>query len=419
MVIGELGLKVLITNHTLSSRTGTELYVRDLALGLLAKGHSPVVYSPRSGPLAAELRTLTIPVINDLNNISTNVDIIHGHHRHETMTALLHFPGVPAVFFVHDWHSCHDLPPRFPRILRYVAIDGTRRDRLLLENGIPETLVTTLPNGVDTERFNPRASLPERPRRAVVFSNYVRLPTQLTDLKEACTRQGISLDVIGAGMKRPVNDPEHVLGEYDLVFAMGRSALEAMAIGAGVIVWGLEGLGGFVHTGNFSNLQDTNFGRRALRRVGAAELEMEIRRFDREEARSVQNLVRTTLSQSDLIERHISLYHEVIRESDSRSWDVVSELRMAAHYLKQCLPTQQKDAQAKEELPRRSRQRRRLIDVAWVCLSLFVIAFGVRVETMAFNDKAYGLVIGSLPICLLLFFGLLILRKHLRGDPIA
>ena len=123
----------------LSTRTGTELYVRDLALGLLAKGHSPVVYSPQNGQVAAELRALTIPVTDDLAKISTSVDVIHGHHRHETMTALLRFPGVPAVFFVHDWHSQHDIPPIFPRIFRYVAIDGTRRDRLLLENGIPET----------------------------------------------------------------------------------------------------------------------------------------------------------------------------------------------------------------------------------------------------------------------------------------
>lgn len=412
-------MKILITNHTLSERTGTELYVRDLALGLLAKGHSPIVYSPRSGALASELRSLTVPVVDDLSNISTQIDLIHGHHRHETMTALLHFPGVPAVFFVHDWHSCHDLPPRFPRILRYVAIDGTRRDRLLLENGIPESLVTVLPNGVDTERFNPRISLPERPRRALVFSNYVRLPIQIAELKEACSRQGISLDVVGAGMKRSVANPEHVLGDYDLVFAMGRSALEAMAVGAGVIVWGLEGLGGFVHTGNFTNLQDHNFGRRALRRVGAAELETEIRRFDREEARSVQKLVRTTLSQSELIEKHLSLYHEVIRESATHNCDLAIELRMAANYLKHCLPMTQKEEQIKEEAPRRKRQRRRLIDVAWVSLSLFVIAFGVRVETLAFSQEAYGLVIGSLPVCLLLFFGLFILRKHLRGDPIS
>ena len=50
------GLKVLIANATLATLTGTETYVRDLALGLLRKGHTPVVYAPELGPIAEELR---------------------------------------------------------------------------------------------------------------------------------------------------------------------------------------------------------------------------------------------------------------------------------------------------------------------------------------------------------------------------
>ena len=95
-------MKVLITNHTLATRSGTETYTRDLALGLLVKGHSPIVYSPHGGAIANELRALTVPVIDDLSKISGKIDVIHGHHRHETLTALLHFPNVPALFFVHD-----------------------------------------------------------------------------------------------------------------------------------------------------------------------------------------------------------------------------------------------------------------------------------------------------------------------------
>ena len=34
-----MGLRVLITNIILASRTGTELYVRDLAVELLRRGH--------------------------------------------------------------------------------------------------------------------------------------------------------------------------------------------------------------------------------------------------------------------------------------------------------------------------------------------------------------------------------------------
>ena len=40
-------MKILIANATLATLTGTETYVRDLAIGLLRRGHTPIVYAPR------------------------------------------------------------------------------------------------------------------------------------------------------------------------------------------------------------------------------------------------------------------------------------------------------------------------------------------------------------------------------------
>jgi len=52
-----------ITNYRLASRTGTELYVRDLAFGLLKRGHTPIVYSTELGAVGKEIREATIPVV--------------------------------------------------------------------------------------------------------------------------------------------------------------------------------------------------------------------------------------------------------------------------------------------------------------------------------------------------------------------
>src|SRR5436853_4955604 len=87
-------LRVLLTNRVLAHRTGTELYVRDVALGLLRRGHLPVVYSPRLGEVAADLRAQTVPVVDDPAKVSEAPDIIHGHHGLETLTALLAVPRV-------------------------------------------------------------------------------------------------------------------------------------------------------------------------------------------------------------------------------------------------------------------------------------------------------------------------------------
>src|SRR5262249_22469342 len=153
----------------------------------------------------------TVPVIDDLNALAVPPDIIHGQHHLDAMTALLHFPGVPAIFFCHGWLPWEEMPPRFPRILRYVAVDHTCRDRLILEHAITEDQIRVLLNFVDLERFKPRAPLPARPRRALIFSNQATENTQTAAVREACAMNGIEVDVIGGAAGNICAAPEQVL----------------------------------------------------------------------------------------------------------------------------------------------------------------------------------------------------------------
>src|SRR5438270_11130441 len=117
------GLRVLITNYAMASRAGTELYVRDLALALQRRGHTPVVYTTKIGELGLRLRKATIPVVEDLDKISTPPDIIHGQYHVETITALAYVFGTPAVFFCHGERPWDCRSPLAPPIYRYVACD--------------------------------------------------------------------------------------------------------------------------------------------------------------------------------------------------------------------------------------------------------------------------------------------------------
>ncbi|MDQ1516205.1 MAG: hypothetical protein QOE80_2035, partial [Actinomycetota bacterium] len=194
-------LRILLTNVTLATRTGTELYVRDLALRLLQRGHTPVVYSPDPGPVADELRLATVPVVDDLTALAEwTPQLVHGHHTLETILALLRFPGVPAIFVCHDWTIWHDEAPPLDRVVFYVAVDDTCRDRLHLRHGVPTDRLRVIYNWVDLARFPPRDPLPGHPERALLFSNYAREDSHLGPVREACVRLGIPLDVIGAGV---------------------------------------------------------------------------------------------------------------------------------------------------------------------------------------------------------------------------
>jgi hypothetical protein len=330
-------LRVLITNHALAERAGSELYVRELALGLLRSGHTPIVYSTKLGEVAADIRGATVPVVDDLNAVAAQPDLIHGQHHLETMTALLHFPATPAVFFCHGWLPWKETPPHFPRILRYVAVDDTCRDRLVYEHGIPEERVRVILNFIDMERFSRRGPLPARPKRALVFSNNASEATYLGNVREACRRAGIALDVVGAQAGGSCARPEEILGQYDIVFAKARCALEALAVGAAVVLCDQAGTGPMVTTAELARLRRLNFGIRTLQTTADTDmLAREIARYDAADAAEVTRRIRHSADSGAALAEIIALYREVIAEhKQTGGRDTEAEGRAAAAYLRQ------------------------------------------------------------------------------------
>ena len=228
-----VGSAFLITNNSLANRAGSELYVLDLARHLLERGHTPIAYSSRLGHVA-ECTQATIPVVDDLAQLATRPDIIHGHHHLDTMAALMSFPGVPAISFA-TAGCLGRVAAGFSSILRYVAVDHTCRDRVMFERGIPENKVRVILNGVDLRRFTPRPPLPARPRR-VSFSN--RAPKAITSRspgRPAAIRDRARRDRTGGDSATA--QPSACL-HYHLVFAKSAPSLEAMAVGSAVILCG-------------------------------------------------------------------------------------------------------------------------------------------------------------------------------------
>ena len=330
------GLRILITNHFLCARTGSELYVCELAINLLRRGHSPIVYSPQLGLTARELRQATIPVVDNLDAIGSTPDLIHGQHHVETMSALLRFPNTPAVFFCHGWLPWEETPPKHPRILRYVAVDDTCLDRLVSESGIPEQRVSVILNSVDLEEFLPRAPLPAKPVRALVFSNGANESTHLGAVRDACQKSGLTLDVIGAKSGNVAERPQDLLGQYDIVFAKARCALEAMAVGSAVVLCDIKGVGPMVTSSEVDRLRRLNFGIRTLReRIDPGVLEKEIARYDAADAATVSQRIRETAGRAAAIDHIVELYQKVIDEFDADEIrDHDAEGRAEAAYLR-------------------------------------------------------------------------------------
>ena len=331
-------MRVLIAGQTLSMMGGVQAYERDLALWLLAQGHSPVIYATELGDAARELARRTIAVTDDLSSIGAPVDIIHGDSPIETMAALLHFRDVPAIFVSHGWGGLGRSTPHFPRILRYVAVDDTCADHLLLHEGIEAEKLSVLLNAVDVGTFRQRAPLPPQPRRAVVFSNTAHELTTLPAIREACRRAEIELDVIGGFAGTESREPQSVLGQYDLAFAKAKCAIEAMACGLAVIVCDAAGMGGMVRSAELDRFRRLNFGIRTLQKPLSADgILAELALYDASDARAVSDRIRETAASDILHESLFALYESVIDEHSRAggNGDALAESRAAAAFLHQ------------------------------------------------------------------------------------
>jgi Glycosyltransferase Family 4 len=341
-------MRVLIAGHSLSENGGVQIYERDLASWLLARGHSPIVYGTELGDVARELVRRTIPVTDDLRSVAAPIDVIHGDSPLETMTALLHFPETPALFVCHGWGSLTAITPHFPRIVRYVAVDDTCADRLVSREAIPPEKVSVILNAVDMDTFRQRAPLPAKPRRAVVFGNAAHELTFLPVIRDACRRASIDVDVVGAFANTAALHPEAILGDYDIAFAKAKCAMEAMACGLAVILCDSAGIGGMVRSTDVDRLRRLNFGVRTLRAPLRAEtIEAELARYDPADARQVSDRLRETAPSDVLHESLLAMYESVIAEharSGVKS-DWLAESRAASAFL--------------HDLARKDRQRER------------------------------------------------------------
>ncbi len=323
-------LRILITNLCLNGRTGTEVYVRDLALQLNRLGHYPMVYTSALGVMADEISSAGIPVSDDIESLPDIPDVIHAHHLDETIIALLAYPGVPAVFVCHDLHAWHDKAPVHPRIRRYLAVSEALLRRLA-SDGVDPDNTQIFPNFVDLERFRPRPTLPSRPRRALVYGNEVPWGPYLSVLAEACRLLGIRLDGAGQIVGRTVADPERVLRDYDLVFAKGKSALEATAVGAAVIVYGVHGIGPMVSASELESIRRHNFGIKLMTDShSVAILKERILEYDPVDAAAAQALVRRQAGLDTAVGQLVDIYAEVMssrmRACSELVWEEVRSL---------------------------------------------------------------------------------------------
>lgn len=303
-------MRVLTTNCSLRGRSGTEVVTIDLALGLKRRGYEVAVFAPLLGKSAEIVRDQGMVVTDRPEDLPWKPDIIHGHHNHVLAAALAYFPDAPALFICHSSTFWFDGPPLLPRVRRFCAIDEVSRDRLSAEVGCERETIELLPNAVDLDLFSPRPPLPARPRRALLLT---KNKAHVSAVRAAARDAALELDEIGSAFGREVDDLHERLRQYDIVFATGRMALEALAVGCAVVVGDGRGFAGLVTSSLVDEWRRNNFGLRLLTLKPTPELILtEIGRYDAADAALVSRRIRDIASLATYLDRVEAIYRNVV-----------------------------------------------------------------------------------------------------------
>jgi hypothetical protein len=355
-------LTILFTNIDMAYRSGTQVQTRNYALEMLRRSHRPIVYSPSIGAISEELKQKGIPCFEHVEDIVSNIDIIHGQHFQTTFEAIKYFPTKPAVYMCHDATVWFDEPPPLPCIRRYIAVDDAVYQRLTRDSQIEKRLVTTVYNRADIERFKPGAQLPGKPRRALVFAKNRQHVLCIT---QACKLRGIEATIVGNAFGKPIHSPETVMMDFDLVFASALTAMEAMATGRAVVVCDGRGLAGYCNSQKYSQWRNKNFGFLTLtQKLTVENFLNEIDNYDATEAIIVQQkMIAEGGVQAQCAELE-QIYHDVIEEHSRVPLDPILASKAIAETERDWHPRTGKGYKtAHERQTRLEEERRQTFDI--------------------------------------------------------
>lgn len=250
-------MKILCTNNALDARAGSESYLQTVAPALRQLGHEVELYSPRCGMVAATIREQGFRVHDDAATLGPDFDVIHGQHTTVIAQVRSLLPETPLVFVTHSWFLTIEDPVAELGAACFIAFNDVTLARLRAHAAVGDRPVHRLRQPVDTSFADrARTPLPARARLAVASSR--NLNRVLPELRAACERHGIVLQVVGPeGAESP--DARREIRAADLVIAIGRTALEGMAAGRAVLVMDEAALGGWVTQESYDRFEADGF----------------------------------------------------------------------------------------------------------------------------------------------------------------
>ena len=271
-------MRLVIGCHSFASLGGTQSYTLTVAEQLQRLGHQVTVLAGEQGEMAALARERGIRLAATATELPERCDGVLAQEAVTGYELAGRYASSPRLYVAHTTEVAGQLPPQLTGSIGTLIVLNDRvgaRCRALADR--PDLVRLTQP--VDLERFGRAANPAPRPKRVVVFGNQQGGPAYEA-IRRICFELGLDVTLVGAH-GQPTATPEIVLDDADVVFGIGRCAVEGMAARAAVYVSGIAGTDGWVTPESYAALEADGFSGRATDAVfEPARVEADLRQWD-------------------------------------------------------------------------------------------------------------------------------------------
>lgn len=281
-------MRILLATSAFHKVGGSEAYLLSVGENLLRLGHDVRFFAYTAGDMAALARRHGIQTHSAVADLGEPADAVIAQDGAVAYDVAAVWPEVPQVFVCHTSLFDFQQPPLVPDYASAVVVLNDRvRKRMEALNA--DLRIVRLTQPIDTQRFQPRNAPAERPRTALIFSNYL-LGGARQVLVDVCAE--LDIEVAEVGKAATTMTPEERLNSADFVIAKGRSALEAMACGRPTYLYDVFGTDGWITPDNYEEIEAEGItGNQSDRSTSAAQVRADLEAYDASLGRLGRELV--------------------------------------------------------------------------------------------------------------------------------
>jgi len=258
-------MRVLVSYLRLKHPGGTEVYALTVAEQLERLGHDATLVTWLEGAMSERARAHGVRVIAPDAVKPGAAEVIVASDAATLLALAERVPTAVRIMVMHSVEYNAQTPPQVPDACQAVVVLSDRVQRRAEALAVTPRVVR-LRHPVDVDRYR-LLPWPQRPPRRVALFGHIAGGARPDAFSAACRAAGLEPRVIGLPGGNATTEPEHAIGEVDMVVGIGRCALEGAAARRPVYVAGPAGIDGWLRPELYTTFERDGFCGQAMSRT--------------------------------------------------------------------------------------------------------------------------------------------------------